>query len=161
MKQIFFKTTRESGASLYAVGKYKQIYKIGKSYQFSEKTPAHVFLLKQERDKSMSSYCWNYHIPNSVDNVPPEQILDDHDLIYKNRAEKTTGNRVLICYGELSPRRVPVCNIAFNWDFRYAIEKWRWTSTDFIVIGEIIPKYKDKENGRNDSDLLKINSDIE
>jgi hypothetical protein len=132
-KQIFFKTVQNDYTSVFAIGKYKRKYKVNERYTFDEGTPAHVFGLN---DDGM------YTPPNSEEKKLPIQNIH-HDLIYSKRAERGAGNRVLICYGEVETKRVPVCNIDENWNFSRASYKWRYTSSDFTVIGEIQPKRRD------------------
>lgn len=122
MKSIFFKTVKSDGTSLYAVGKFKQKYEVGKRYRFPRKFPAHVFLTGGRKGNN----------PNA---------LIDSGKTYELRAEGGAGNRVLVCYGKLERREVPVFDVSSNWHLKDANDEYkqtlRWCSTDFTVIGEL------------------------
>lgn len=128
MKQIFFKTVNDDYTSVWAIGRFKKTYKVGKRYVFPKEHSAFVYGLSSGQ-KTIK--------PNSSEKFP-EQSLLDHDLIYGERAE-SSGNRVIICYGEVVSRAVKICTIGEDWNFSKAEYCLRWTCSDFIVIGEIEP----------------------
>ncbi len=130
MKQIFFKTVRNDYTSVWAIGKYSRRYEIGKRYTFDPELPAHVFGLNS---------CGEYFTPYSGSKFIEQNI--DHQQVYEQRAENS-GSRVLICYGEVKLKQIPVCDIGQDWDFSdewNTSPKWRFTSSDFVVVGEIDP----------------------
>ena len=138
MKQIFFKTVREDGTSVWAIGQYCRRYEVGKHYKFDPRTPAHVFGLDTE---------YSCIEPQSSTAYFPEQSIN-HNEIYAQRAESNGGNRVLICYGEVKIQKVPVCHLFEDWDLTKAWTEWRFTSDDFDVIGEIKASYRDHQYAR-------------
>ena len=113
--QVFFKTVRPDGSSVWAPKGLSQIYEIGKTYKFPYELPAHVFVL-------------------------PDMAIAD---VWDFRAEAGGGNRVLICYGNLETRRVPCLSVSYYaiWNFKKDVYKYvtRECSTEFTVIGEIFP----------------------
>jgi hypothetical protein len=115
--RMFFKTVRSDYTSLFARGKLRRKYIIGKRYKFPADKPAHCFLSDD----------------SSVDSVE----------IYEGRGECFAGNRVLICFGVVETREVPCFEIEEIWDFRNHIPmEEKVVSKNFIVIGEIgLPKY--------------------
>ena len=121
MKQMFFKVVRKNGDSVWAIGRFKQNYQIGKRYRFTKQSPAHVFI--------------------------PDAPWTKMDSIYSNRPEGYAGSRVLICYGETERRKVACFDINGNWNLNTnpakLLHKIRNVSTDFTVIGELIPNNPD------------------
>lgn len=130
MEQIFFKTVRRDGSSVWAIGSYRTIYKIGQRYQFDAATPAHVFGFKDGAIASADA-CEFY----------PKQNVFNYDWIYGNRAEPA-GTRVLIGYGVVNREKVPVCSVTSNWDFSQAVHRSRFVSRDFTIIGEVKPSHR-------------------
>ncbi len=140
MKQIFFKTVCEDGGSVWAIGKYRRIYEVGKRYVFDPALPAYVFGITQGFTRGYSRQARPEYSAEF-----PEQSLDDHEDIYQNRAERT-GGRVLICYGVVRNAIIPYCDIGFDWDFKQTRTIRQWVCDDFMVIGEIKPKYPDRSS---------------
>lgn len=83
-KQIFFKTVRHDGSSVWAPPGLGRVYEIGKTYRFRRNLPAHVFK------------------PDPYSNL---------DATWWVRAEGTGGKRVLICWGIANLQIVPVVKI--------------------------------------------------
>ncbi len=133
MKQIFFKTVRSDYSSVWAIGKYRKIYEIGKRYTFDPRTPAHIFGV---RPCSLGRTDYKLRVYEPDCQWEEQEI--NHDHIYNHRAEPD-GSRVIICYGEVRKDRVPVCFIDNHWNFEQAPFQWRFVSDDFTVIGEIKP----------------------
>jgi hypothetical protein len=139
MKRIFFKTVRRNYTSVWALGKFKTKYKVGKRFTFDPKHPSHCFLVDE---KGSPLY------PSSGDiarKLSAATIPDDLEKVYARRAE-SAGSRVLICFGEVTPLMVPVCEVdVASWNFALAETKARWTCCDFVVLGEIFPAKRDKD----------------
>ena len=140
MKHIFFKSVRKDGSSLYAIGKYKKKYKLGQTYTFNEKTPAHVFVVCKNIEYGIYVRAYAHHDRKYFDfnDIP----FHDQQLIYNNRAEDSVAEKVLVCYGDLNIRKVHICDIDENWDFNNAVtckSRNQFTSTEFTVIGQIVP----------------------
>lgn len=114
-KRIFFKSVKSDGTSLYAKGRFKKTYKVGKSYRFSKQFPAFVFT------------------------APNDEI--NSEIVYGSRPEASSGNRVMICYGELEEREVPRFEIDGDWRLNLAQDnlEFHQVSTNFVIIGEILP----------------------
>lgn len=141
MKNIFFKSVRKDGSSLYAIGKYKKKYKLGQTYIFDEKTPAHVFVVCKDIEFDSYQRILTFQDESTYDlhDIP----LDNQQLIYNYRAESSVAEKVIICYGELKIRNVPICDIDENWDFEHEYKCSYtdiFTSTSFTVIGQIVPQ---------------------
>ncbi len=134
MKQIFFKTVRKDGGSVWAVGKYRQIYEVGKRYVFDPALPAHVFGMNENTESK--PYISLYRVSPHACREFPVQSLNDQQLIYRKRAE-SSGTRVLIGYGQVRNARVPYCHIGSHWDFRNLCSTTQWVCDDFTIIGEI------------------------
>lgn len=121
-KQLFFKTVRSNGDSVWACKGLKRNYKIGQRYTFPSELPAHVFASKRKN------------------------ALRD---IYDSRCESSGGNRVLICWGKLDYEYIPCIDIhEKKWDREKLIHKsLKECSDDFEVVGEIfVPNaYKSSE----------------
>ena len=115
-RQMFFKTVRSDGRSLFAHGSLSRIYEVGKRYKFPKKLPAHVFTLKE---LGLNDF--------------------DSDRVYNYRLESGRGNRVLICYGFVKEEQVPCFDVFGSWNFDapYIPTARRSTSYDFMVIGEV------------------------
>jgi hypothetical protein len=138
MKQIFFKTVRKDGSSVWAIGKFKTHYEVGKTYKFPASHPAHVFLVDE-----------NSHCLYPQHTGTPAAIFDG-DVVYKSRAERSGGSRVLICYGEVKAKYVPTYEIDGNWNLNHKPGMaHRYVSSNFTVIGEIKPKVVDTERTRD------------
>lgn len=140
MKQIFFKSVRKDGSSLYAIGKYKKKYKLGQTYTFDEKTPAHVFVVCKDIKHGVYTRLYTFDKQGNYDlnNIP----FHKQQLIYSYRAESSVAEKVLVCYGELSLRAVRICDVDENWDFNdlaTCSSCNQFTSTNFTVIGVIVP----------------------
>ncbi len=143
MKRLFYKTVREDGSSVWAIGRFRRVYEIGKTYKFSKTYPAHIFLAN-EFGKLSYPNDWNKELPPVT-----ESAGIDVDRIYKNRAEGGTngGNRVLVCYGNVFTAKVPVYEVEENWDLSMKPQmKWRFVSDNFTVIGELCPTKRDDAN---------------
>jgi len=115
--QVFFKTVRSDGSSLWAHPPLKKTYVIGQRYQFDKRLPARVF---------------GDHFIQADGTFDPERV-------YNDRAESGGGNRVFVCRGNFFKLLVPVLDIGDLWTFshteHYLAEQS--CSSDFVVIGEI------------------------
>lgn len=147
-QKIFFKQVRKDGSSLFAIGKYRRTYKIGRRYTFNERTPAFIYGVNNG----------STIIDGSIYHEFPEQSITNHDLIYSARPE-IVGGRVLICLGEVSKRTVRICKNNMLWNFRDTCLCDWFCSIDFIVIGEIFPRHRDLDVPRTRNP--KILHDIE
>jgi hypothetical protein len=119
MKQMFFKTVKSNGRSVFARGSLCRTYKVGKRYRFRKEFPAHVFSGILNRDGSLNG-----------------------EYTYDERPELIRGNRVLICYGEVVKKQVPCLDVSLDcWDLSGNSDNWvtreRETCADFVVIGEL------------------------
>lgn len=130
MKQIFFKTVRSDYTSTCATGILERKYQVGKRYRFHKDRPAYCFLHEDE------SLVFNY----------------------MRRKEDDKGNRVLICYGNLEEKEIPVVQYwydhvnkkirlkdLFNLNNSVFFYPTHFVSTDFTVIGEIYSSHSSKK----------------
>lgn len=132
--QIFFKTVRTSGKSLWVPDPLARTYKIGQKYTFPSGAPAYIYGLDQTGRFRAGSY-----FP-----FPKQDLSWSHDVIYAKRAEASVGNRVLICFGFVERRDIPFCSIDSPiWDFSNKGYIYDFCSNEFIVIGEIFPTQRD------------------
>ena len=113
-RQVFIKTVRSDGRSIYARGPLARTYEIGKRYTFPRQLPAHV----------------------------GGRLADERNLFeaYRYRPEYPAGSRALLCFGVCQRREVPVIPVD---EAVWAQDDFGWhrasrkTCTDFEVIGEI------------------------
>lgn len=147
MKQRFYKTVRSDGSSVWAVGKYRTIYEVGKSYKFDPKWPAHVFGLVKRASYDLSEWDnseWHCSYPNFPTDIFPLQTCENKDLIYRYRAEPV-GNRVLVGEGIVKTLYVPYYPTGRHWLKKNLVYYLRFTCDDFKIVGEIFPSVVDEE----------------
>lgn len=161
MKHVFFKSVRKDGSSVWAIDKFTKIYKVGETYTFPESHPGHVFTCVKNRLNGFYQklFCISNH--DNLENYDLSDIpFHDTQFIYDNRAENITSTRVLICYGELFSKRIKIHFVDVDWDNNDEGTKYlvnRLVSTNFTIIGEIVPKRKyvpQEDYGRYDVKLI-------
>ena len=108
-KQLFFKTVRSDGSSVWAPPGLGRVYEIGKTYRFPKWAPA---------------WLWSYQPMNR--------------LVFSWRPESNAGNRVLICWGFVSLFDAAMIPVAcFDTAESVTGFEYRYGSTYFTVVGEV------------------------